>query len=136
MAFSATADSQICTQAIEELTIGGCLIQKGTLIVLNTYATHRHPALWERPNDFYPEHFFDLQGVKNRHKYAFFPFGGGLHNCIGRHFAELEMMIIIVSLLREFTFKTNGTVKEAASITLKPERDIVLSIKPLNKNTD
>ena len=79
---------------------------------------------------FYPEHFLNQQ-AGNRHKYAFFPFGGGLHNCIGRHFAELEMMIVIVTSLRAFTFETINTVKEAASITLKPDRDVWVSIKPL-----
>jgi cytochrome P450 len=70
----------------------------------------------------------------NRHKYAFFPFGGGLHNCLGRHFAELEMMTVIVTLLRRFTFVTQNTVKEAITITLKPDRDVMVSIKPVAKS--
>jgi cytochrome P450 len=88
--------------------------------------------LWERPNEFYPEHFVNPEMETERHKYAFFPFGGGLHNCIGRHFAELEMMMIIVTLLRDFTVKTNNNIKEAASITLKPDRDVVVTIMPLS----
>lgn len=121
----------LATQAVADAVIGGYPIPAGTTILLSTYVTHRHPALWERPNEFYPEHFMNNTGQASRHKYSFYPFGGGLHNCIGRHFVELEMMIVIVTLLREFTFKTNSTVKEAASITLKPDRDIVASVKPL-----
>jgi len=120
----------LATQALDNVMIGGQNITKGTTIILSMYATHRSEALWERPNEFYPEHFIN-KAVTERHKYAFFPFGGGLHNCIGRHFAELEMMIIIVTLLREFTVKTNAYIKEAASITLKPNRDIILSMMPL-----
>lgn len=93
------------------------------------YATHRHPELWEKPNDFYPEHFLSILAGK-RHKYAYFPFGGGLHNCIGRHFAELEMMIVIVTLLRSFTFRTSGHIREAASMTLKPAQDVIATVSP------
>jgi cytochrome P450 len=121
----------LATQAVTDVVIGGYPITAGTTILLSTYVTHRHPALWERPNEFYPEHFLKIPGQEGRHKYSFYPFGGGLHNCIGRHFVELEMMIVIVTLLREFTFKTNSTVKEAASITLNPDRDIIATLKPL-----
>ena len=124
--------SALATQAIEDIVIGGQNISKGTTIILSMYATHRDEKIWERPNEFYPEHFVNPQRETERHKYAFFPFGGGLHNCIGRHFAELEMMIIIVTLLREFTFKTDIDIKEAVSITLKPNRDIIGLMMPLN----
>ena len=121
----------LATQAVADVVIGGYPIAEGTIILLSTYVTHRHPALWKRPNEFYPEHFLNNTDQVGRHKYSFYPFGGGLHNCIGRHFVELEMMIVIVTLLREFTFKTSNTVKKAASITLKPGRDIIASLIPL-----
>lgn len=120
----------LSTQAIAEVEIGGQRIDKDTIIILSMYATHRHPRLWEKPNDFYPEHFLMPRLGAKRHKYAYYPFGGGLHNCIGRHFAELEMMVIIVTLLRAFTFKTSGEIREAASITLKPAQDIIATVHP------
>ncbi|MDP1773612.1 MAG: cytochrome P450 [Methylobacter sp.] len=126
----------ITSLAVEDITVGGYNIKKGTTILLSLFVTHRHSALWECPNEFYPEHFINPQLTTELYKYAFYPFGGGLHNCLGRHFAELEMMIVIVTLLREFTFKTDDTIKEAASITLKPDRDVILSIKPLGKNAN
>ncbi|MGY6275019.1 cytochrome P450 [Methylomonas sp. MgM2] len=117
----------LSTQAIADIEIGRQRIDKHTIIILSMYVTHRHPALWEKPNDFYPEHFLNPLADK-RHKYAYFAFGGGLHNCIGRHFAELEMMIIIVTLLRALTFKTSGGIRESASITLKPAQDIIATV--------
>jgi cytochrome P450 len=124
----------LATQTVANIAIGGHMVTEGTTIILSSYVTHRHAALWERPNEFYPEHFLNPQLETDRHKYAFYPFGGGLHNCIGRHFAELEMMIVIVTLLREFNFKAGNTVKEAISITLKPDRDVMLWITPLHTN--
>ncbi len=121
----------LATQTVTDIVIGGYRIAKGTTIILSTYVTQRNATFWERTDMFCPENFLNQQ-AGTRHKYAFFPFGGGVHNCIGRHFAELEMMIVIVSLLREFIFETRNTVKEAASITLKPDRDIRISISPLS----
>jgi hypothetical protein len=49
------------------------------------------------------------------------------------------MMLIIVTLLRAFTFKTNVDIKPTVSITFKPERDINVAITPtldrFSKNT-
>jgi cytochrome P450 len=69
-------------QPLEDVVIGGQAISKGTTIILGMYATHRDEKLWERPNEFYPERFVNPEMETERHKYAFFPFGGGLHNCI------------------------------------------------------
>ncbi len=122
----------LATHAIEDVVIGSQHISQGTTIILDLFVTHRNEKLWTQPNEFYPEHFLSKETEIERHKYAFFPFGGGLHNCLGRHFAELEMMIVIVTLLREFSFKSKTVVKEAASMTLKPDRDVMASIKAIN----
>ncbi len=124
----------ITTQAVEDIIVGGYNISKGTNIILSIYATHRHAKLWKRPNEFYPEHFLSSLANSRGSKYAFFPFGNGLHNCLGRHFAELEMIIVIIILLREFIVKTDETINEAISVTLKPDRDVMLSIQPINEN--
>jgi cytochrome P450 len=121
----------LATQAVEDVMIGERSVNKGTTIIISMYAAHRDKTLWERPDEFYPEHFIN-QAAPERHKYAFFPFGGGLHNCIGKHFAELEMMVIIVTLLREFTVITHADIKEAFSITLKPNIDVMVTLIPLN----
>jgi cytochrome P450 len=78
--------------------------------------------LWERPDQFLPERFLDAD---DQHKFSYFPFGGGLHNCIGRHFAELEMLLVITVLWKKFHFETITDAKEAIGITLKPDRVIM-----------
>lgn len=121
----------LSVQANQDIVMAGHPITRGTTIVLSMYATHRHADYWERPDEFYPAHFLDTLVEEKRPRTAFYPFGGGLHHCIGRHFAELEMMIIIVTLLRRFSFKTDAVIKEKARATLKPSRDVLVSIKPL-----
>ena len=119
----------LATQVIGDVVIGGHIIDKGTTIILSMFATHRDETLWQSPNDFYPGHF-EEKPVTGRHKYSFYPFGGGLHNCIGRHFVEMEMMIIIVVMLREFSIQSQASVKLSPGVTLKPDRDVMVTMTP------
>jgi enediyne biosynthesis protein E7 len=114
----------------DDLLLGGKGIPQDTTLLISIYATHHDPQSWEKPEAFYPEHFANPELAGKRHRHAYLPFGGGIHNCIGKHLAEQEMMIIIVSLLRKFSFKTEMTVKTAISVTMKPDRDVIVSIKP------
>ncbi len=107
-------------------------IKQGTTMLISIYAAQHDAQSWERPDDFYPEHFADLELAGKRHRHAYLPFGGGIHNCIGKHLAEQEMLIIIVCLLREFSVKTEMTVKTAISVTMKPDREVMVSIKPVS----
>ena len=122
--------SALSTQTIEEIELGEYTIAKGTTIMLSMYATHHNARLWERPDEFNPDRFADT-ALPERHKYSFFPFGGGSHNCIGRHFAELEMLLIIATLLSKFTFETDMNAKEAIGITLKPNQPIIGRVLPI-----
>lgn len=120
----------LSTNAVENFTLGEHEVTAGTDVILSLYDTHHHEKLWERPEEFYPEHFLSPL-LEKRHKFAYFPFGGGAHSCIGRHFAELEMMVILVSLFRAFHFKTHiAHIKPANSITIKPDQDIKLAVFP------
>ena len=51
----------------------------------NIYWTHHFDEYWENPFAFDPLRFTPDQ-VKARHKYAWVPFGGGAHMCLGLHF--------------------------------------------------
>lgn len=117
---------------VDDFELDGRRISRDTTILISIYMTHHDSLFWEQPDAFYPEHFANSDLVSKRHRFAFLPFGGGIHNCIGRNLAELEMMTIIVSLLRAFSFKTDMTVNKAISITMKPNRDVFVSIKPFN----
>jgi enediyne biosynthesis protein E7 len=117
---------------IDDFVLEGNRIPKDTSMFISIYAAHHDAQNWEKPDDFYPEHFSNPELANKRHRHAYLPFGGGIHNCIGKHLAEQEMLIIIISLLREFSFKTEMTVKTAISVTMKPDRDVLVSVKPLS----
>jgi cytochrome P450 len=123
--------SALSTQTVHDIELGDFGIPKGITVLLSMHTTHHSPRLWDKPEEFNPNRFLET-ATPERHKYAFFPFGGGLHNCIGKHFAELEMLLVIASFIREFNFETDISVKEAFSITLKPDRVIVGNVEPID----
>ena len=40
--------------------------------------------------------------MKARHKYAWVPFGGGAHMCLGLHFAYMQVKILMAQLLQRY----------------------------------
>jgi cytochrome P450 len=58
------------------------------------------PEYWEEPTKFDPMRFTP-ENSKSRHKYAWAPFGGGAHMCIGLHFAYMQVKLFMHHLLTQ-----------------------------------
>jgi len=56
------------------------------------------PAVWPEPLKFDPLRFAGA-AARARHKYAWVPFGGGAHMCLGLHFAYMQMKSFFYHLL-------------------------------------
>ncbi|MFB9371977.1 cytochrome P450 [Kitasatospora albolonga] len=108
-------------QSVAETVIDGTVIPAGSNVMVAPYVTHRHPEHWEDPERFDPERFTP-EAEAARHRYAWFPFGGGPRACIGQHFSMLESVLGLASLLRTFEVEalddevplTHGITLEAA----------------------
>ncbi|XP_036332034.1 probable cytochrome P450 6u1 [Rhagoletis pomonella] len=72
-------------------------------LVIPVAAIHRDPELYPEPNKFDPERF-NKENVKRRHPMAFLPFGVGRRYCLAQKFAEMQMLVGLASLLRDFSF--------------------------------
>jgi len=86
--------------ANEEAVIDGHPIPRGACIMVSAWFTHRHSDYWPDAERFNPQRFIDPNALK--HRYAYFPFGGGRHQCLGMHFANIEGAIILATLARQF----------------------------------
>ena len=115
---------------VNPILIGGKPIEKDATVIVNIYAMHHDKKLWEDPETFLPERFLNANDANYTDK-AFLPFGGGLHNCIGRHLAEMEMMIVVIMLLREYKIEAKNTMNVKASTTLKADRDLIVTLTPV-----
>jgi cytochrome P450 len=76
-------------RATRDFSFGGYKIPAGTWIGINPLFTHMMPTVWPDPTRFDPMRFTD-EAQRNRHKFAFVPFGGGAHMCLGLHFAYMQ----------------------------------------------
>ena len=45
---------------------------------------------------------FTPEQVKARHKYAWVPFGGGAHMCLGLHFAYMQVKVLLAQMLPRY----------------------------------
>ena len=110
--------------AVQDDQIGGYHIPAGADVVLAPWITHRHPAFWDQPERFDPQRFTPEQ-EKARHRYAWFPFGGGPRACIGQHFSMLESVIALAALVRDFQFAARpGEPARTNHITLRPTHGV------------
>ncbi|MFM9735861.1 cytochrome P450, partial [Streptomyces niveiscabiei] len=81
-------------RALKEFEFGGYRIPAGTQVGLSVGYTHKMPDIWPDPERFDPMRFSPDQ-ARGRHKYAWVPFGGGAHMCLGLHFAEMQIRILM-----------------------------------------
>ncbi len=82
--------------------IGGVEIPADTMVCVPTVSVQRHPDFWTGPNDFDPARYEEGRAEHKRHSFAWYPFGGGAHKCIGLHFARLLYTITFAELLERF----------------------------------
>jgi len=89
-------------EAVRDVEFDGYRIPKGTIVGISTVGTHRDADIWKDPLDFDPMRFSPEGGVKERHRYAWIPFGGGAHMCLGLHFAYMQAKVIMAHLLPHY----------------------------------
>jgi cytochrome P450 len=85
-------------RALKAFTFGNYRIPAGTPVGINPMMTHRLPEYWPDPERYDPSRF-SAENSRGRHKYAWVPFGGGAHMCLGLHFAYMQEKAFFFELL-------------------------------------
>ncbi|MEA2314792.1 MAG: cytochrome family, partial [Solirubrobacteraceae bacterium] len=80
-----------------ELQVGSHTLPAGTRVTPSIYLTNRNPRAYENPHAFEPERFIG----RAPDTFSWIPFGGGIRRCIGASFAQLEMKLILRTVLSE-----------------------------------
>lgn len=85
---------------------GNVFIQKGTEVHIQVMAMHHHPKYWgEDVDEFRPERFIktvDEKRIIDYPKDAFIPFSDGVRSCLGKKFAQLELVVALTMLIHRF----------------------------------
>jgi sterol 14-demethylase len=90
--------------AMEDFVYKDYFVPKGSWVLVSPTVTHRIPELFRDPEAFDPDRFAPPRDEDKR-DFAFVPFGGGRHKCMGNAFALLQIKAILAILLRRYDFE-------------------------------
>ena len=111
--------------------LGGFRIRGGSTVMISAYVTHRHPEFWTRPEAFEPERFAGDR-LRQLPRFAYFPFGGGPHQCIGNEFAMMEAVLILSAVAARYRLELveGRPVEPDPLITLRPRHGLLMRLRP------
>jgi cytochrome P450 len=93
-------------KAIKDTDLLGHFVPAGTFVSVSPWFSHYMPELWSNPEKFDPERFDEPRREDKVHRYAWVPFGGGAHKCIGMYFGTQEVKTLVHHLLRRYRWTT------------------------------
>jgi cytochrome P450 len=91
-------------KTLKDASIQGHYVPSGTQVALGLYPSMRMTPWWSDPDRFDPERFAEGRREDLSHKFAWVPFGGHAHKCIGLHFGGMEIKAILHQLLLRFAW--------------------------------
>jgi cytochrome P450 family 138 len=92
----------------ESLQLGEWVIPRGHSIVAGIGLIHADDAVFPDAASFNPDRFIGARPDRNQ----WIPFGGGYRRCLGAAFADMEMNVVLRTLLREFQLITTREPSE------------------------
>ncbi len=114
------ADDEVC----------GRHIPAGSIVGVPPYVIHRLPAYWPDPERFDPLRFSPEQSA-SRPRFAYLPFGGGPHQCIGNNFALVEAQLIFATIVQRYRLQAQPgrRVELMPQVTLRPKSGVWMSVE-------
>ncbi|NDK89723.1 cytochrome P450 [Gordonia desulfuricans] len=89
-------------KAVADTQILDHYIPAGTLVAIHPWATMLREEWWPNPRHWDPERFSPERREDKVHRFAWSPFGGGAHKCIGLYFGGMEVKSIMHQMLLQF----------------------------------
>jgi cytochrome P450 len=119
--------------SIKSFTFKGYTVPANTMIALSPAFTHMMPEIWTDPAKFDPLRFSPERAEDKKHRFAWIPFGGGAHQCIGLNFAYIQMKSFVSQFLPRFEFSLPENYKaNMAMLPIPKHKDgLPLKLKPL-----
>jgi retinoid hydroxylase len=101
---------------IQSFNFEGYFFPEGWYVMLSPHITARNPDLFYNSHTFNP---FRLNSSRNEDKNKFFaviPYGAGIHQCLGKELARLEIKIIVSEVLKQFSLNIKPQLSEIQPI--------------------
>jgi cytochrome P450 family 135 len=110
-------------QLREPTELGGHWLPEGTVVMPSIYLAHMRRDVYPDPEVFRPERFLDESPAPRPDTYSWLPFGGGTRRCIGAAFAQLEMRVVLRTVLAQAELRPATSHPEPIvrrNVTLSP----------------
>lgn len=119
---------------MKDVDLGDSKIPKGSMIVLSRYALHRNLRVWEAAEEFDPDRFYpEVPKTVNGFKIsgAYIPFSSGPRVCIGRHFAMMEIIVVLCAVLQKFKVRVSSRNQHSivTKLTMEPRNGLLVNVK-------
>lgn len=111
------------------IEVGEWVIPRGYTVLVAIAEIHRNPEAFDDPDRFDPQRY--LTG--NPSTFAWIPYGGGSRRCPGSSFANLEMDLVLRTVLRNFTIEPNpasGEKWHARGVAFTPKDGGRITVRP------
>jgi cytochrome P450 len=120
----------ISRSSVQDEVVAGYSVPAGSYLYAVPYALHRDPKVWDNPEGFDPDRWLDGR-VGRAQRQAWMPFGAGQHKCLGEHFAMLESVVVLATLLRRvrLSLVPGQRIREVASVTLRPDGPVRMTVE-------
>lgn len=119
-------------RCIREFEFMGHRIPANTMVSASSIMVHRNPEYFPDPDKFDPLRFAPGREEHKAHPFAWSPFGGGAHKCIGLHFAEMLVKVTLFEMLRSSDFEATAPAGEYTYLPFpKPVNNLPLRVSAL-----
>ncbi len=117
-------------EATRDLRLGAWTIPKGTSVLISPWALHHDPRFFSDPEAFRPDRWLD-GSTADLPRYAYMPFGGGARICVGNHFAMMEAVLVLATIVQRARFEriSRAPVELQPAITLRPKGGLPLRVR-------
>jgi cytochrome P450 family 138 len=88
--------------------LGEWTIPRGYSMIVSIAQIHDDPNVFPDPERFDPQRYIGNKPST----FAWIPFGGGTRRCVGAAFANMEMDVVLRTVLRHFTIETTSAPAE------------------------
>jgi cytochrome P450 len=97
----------VVRRTVKDVVVEGVRIPKGRFVTVGAQFSHLMPELWSDPEQFDPERFASDRREDKSHRFAWEPFGGGVHKCLGMVFAGMEVSAVMHHVLRRWEWRVD-----------------------------
>lgn len=120
-------------RTLRDFEFMGHQIPANSTVTVSVVTAHRLEEFYKDPDSFDPMRFAPGREEHKAHPFAWFPFGGGAHKCIGLHFAEMLVKVALFEMLRHYRFESDQLGGKINFVPFpKPVNNLPLKITALN----